>query len=69
MCIRDSLGTGRQDFPVRLKLPEERKVFVKDSMEEEAEALWKRFQYLEEVPVGEMCIRDSNYCQPESWKQ
>lgn len=46
------LGTGRQDFPVRLKLPEERKVFVKDSMEEEAEALWKRFQYLEEVPVG-----------------
>ncbi len=46
------LGTGRRDFPVRLKLPEERKVFVKDSMEEEAEALWKRFRYLEEVPVG-----------------
>ena len=46
------LGTGRRDFPVRLKLPEKRKVFVKDSMEEEAEALWKRFRYLEEVPVG-----------------
>ena len=46
------LGTGRQDFPVRLKLPEQKKVFVKDSLEEEAEALWKRFQYLEEVPVG-----------------
>ena len=46
------LGTGRQDFPVRLKLPEKRKVFVKDSMEEEAEALWNRFRSLEEVPVG-----------------
>ena len=46
------LGTGRRDFPVRLKLPEGRKVLVKDSMEEEAEALWNRFQYLEEVPVG-----------------
>ena len=46
------LGTGRRDFPVRLKLSEGKKVFVKDSMEEEAEDLWKRFQYLEAVPVG-----------------
>ncbi len=54
------LGTGRQDFPVRLKLPEEKKVFVKDSMEEEAEALWKRFQYLEAVPVG-MDFRENSW--------
>lgn len=46
------LGTGRRDFPVRLKLPDRKKVLVNDSMEEEAEALWKRFQYLQEAPVG-----------------
>ena len=51
-CWFTRLGTGRRNFPVRLKLPEKKKVFVKDSMEEEAEVLWKRFQYLDAVPVG-----------------
>ena len=46
------LGTGKTGFSMKLKFSEGRKVILKDSLSEEAEELWKRFQYLEQVPVG-----------------
>lgn len=46
------LGSGRQMFPVKLKLQEGRKDLQPDMLEEEAATLQEKYRYLEQVPVG-----------------